>query len=291
MTADVFDTIAGENVVLHVADLNDGTVPLTDPHIHLFINGVEVVGSPFMGTANYTFPAGTGYSAGNVTFVGGDGPVLGVMDVGETWHWDISVTIYSTANFTVWGGGSDPLGFLVMGPEYPTEVGNTTVRVLGLTRTQGFWATHLEYTTQIFNSMGSFIDLGWKQITNISDLMGIFWANNAKESDGTKRDALCKARETTSNQALAAILNTGVANGADLTAWLNSHGYTTTNGSATIASILGGSNITAIMNLNGVLDAYNNSGDGVAFPDGTVTGRATPQAAKATANISFADCD
>ena len=47
-----------------------------------------------------------------------------------------------------------------------------------------------------------------------SELFGIFWANNAKESDGHRRNKVCQAQIIGSFQLLAAILNTGLDNGA-----------------------------------------------------------------------------
>ena len=100
-----------------------------------------------------------------------------------------------------------------------------TVEVGYATRTQGFWATHLYippdspagtlgFTEYVFNrytgnppdddaSTSGYIDLGWlPPITNISDLMGVFWANTAKNSNGSKRDALCQAKVQASWQAM-----------------------------------------------------------------------------------------
>jgi hypothetical protein len=149
--------------------------------------------------------------------------------------------------------------------------------------------THIDYTTHIFEDhLGGSIDLGWKQIDNVEDLMGIFWANKAKESDGSKRSQVCQAQMVGSFQLLAAILNTGLDNGA----------------AVPIDSVTGLDLITAMQNalaagdrheilrLAGLLDAYNNSGDDVAIIDldGTLIGNADPRDARAIANIAFADC-
>jgi uncharacterized repeat protein (TIGR01451 family) len=147
----------------------------------------------------------------------------------------------------------------------------------GATRTQGFWATHDNYTCHIFTThLGSFIDLGWAQLDSCADVFGIFWANNAKTLTGQKRTPLCQARMVASQQALAAILNTGLTNGAPLP-----NGLTL----AQIAAILGGNNRNAILALSALLDIYNNSGDSVAIVDGdgTIILHADPKAAKAAA--------
>ncbi|WP_394573316.1 hypothetical protein [Dehalogenimonas etheniformans] len=280
----VYDTLTG-NVELTITDTNDGDVPLTDAHIHvrLLVGGVETVFD------SYDWSDVTGFSGGNSD---------DIMDPGESWTWQVTYTISETTTFEVWGHGTDPLGNPVdYNPEDPdvsfdSEFDTFIVEVNFFTRTQGFWATHLWFTEYIFDTytgdmvaddnLGS-IDLGWlPPITNIDDLMGVFWGNNAKNSDGSKRDALCQARMIASQQALAAILNSVTPGGAPLPA-----GYS----AAEIAAILYGDDITAINTLNSVLDTYNNSGDDVAFdPSLPPTQRATPGAAKDTANIPFADC-
>jgi hypothetical protein len=152
----------------------------------------------------------------------------------------------------------------------------------GATRTLGFWSTHCDYTQHVFNvHLAGDMNIGWRNITNSSDLFGIFWANNAKNSDGTKRGKLCQARETVANQVLAAILNSALTNGAPLPVPLS-----------TIQSIMSGTSVTAIRNLGATLDAYNQSGDTVAIVDGDGYSiqPANPACAKALADIPFADC-
>ena len=59
---------------------------------------------------------------------------------------------------------------------------------------------------------------------------------------------------------------------------------------AGIRAILSSSDINAIKALNGVLDAYNSSGDSVAFdPSLPPTGKANPQQAQTIADIPWAD--
>ena len=293
----VWDTTTG-NVEITITDCNDGNVSLTNAHVHLAANGVEyALFSPMGNESTY--------------FTGGDSNGNGLMDPLECWTWKVTVTISVTTKFETWGGGTDPFGNPVdydpvTKEGYATEYNDFTIEVGGLTRTQGFWATHLDFTTYVFNkytgnppdgneSTPGYIDLGWlPPITNINDLMGVFWANNAKNSNGSARDPnkklepLCQARETASNQALAAILNSSIPGGAALPA-----GYNLSQ----IASILHGNNITAIQKLNSDLDTFNNSGEGFAFDSSLPpTGRANPNdpktytGAKNIANIPFADC-
>jgi hypothetical protein len=264
----VYDTVSG-NVEITITDKNDGDVPLTDAHIHLLANSVEYGFSP-LGFGDDDWSS--------------DGNNDDIMDPGESWTWHVVVTISTTTFFETWGHGIDPLGGHVDYPEVQSEYRSFTVEVGFATRTQGFWATHLDFTEYVFETyLGSYIDLGYKQIDTMEELMGIFWANNAKESDGDKRTKLCQARQTTAQQAIAAILNQAMPGGAPLPA-----GITLTS----IANTLAGTDIQAIKNLGAALDAYNNSGDDVALDPGLPpTGRAEPQAAKGIADIPFADCN
>ncbi len=148
------------------------------------------------------------------------------------------------------------------------------------TRTPGFWKNRLDFTTYIFTEhLGSDINIGWRDITNVEDLMGILWANKARNSDRTKRTRLCQAKERAAFQAVAAILNTGLPNGAPIPVSL-----------ADIQTILSGSDVKAIRSLARTLDRYNNSGDKIPIDSPVPIGKAQPKLAKAAANIPFADC-
>lgn len=151
------------------------------------------------------------------------------------------------------------------------------------TRTQGFWQTHLDYTTHVFNDyLDGNINIGWKDITRVRDLMGIFWADVAKYSDNsTHRDDLSMARVKTAHQALAAILNSALPNGAPLPVTIS-----------VIRDILDDTDIdiNAINALGTILDSHNNRYDDIPIQDdNTGIGQANPQAAQFIANISFAD--
>jgi hypothetical protein len=80
---------------------------------------------------------------------------------------------------------------------------------------------------------------------------------------------------------LAAILNSCLHNGAPLP-----------KTPVEIATILGGTNRSAIIELAGQLGAYNESGDEVTIidNDGFAIGNADPAAAKAGANYAVANC-
>jgi hypothetical protein len=285
----VWETTADGNITLTLSDTNDGEVPLTNAHIHVrqIVNGVITDFDSL-------------FWADVFAFSGGDTDDL--FEPGETWTWEFSTFISATTTFEVWGHGTDPLGnpvdYIPGSPDsYNTEFDDVTIEVNLATRTQGFWATHLDFTTYIFNTyLPGGINLGYPlkvgapfpdtaNVTTINQLMSIFWANNAKNDDGKKRSAIGQARETAANQALAAILNSAMPGGAPLP---------TFNGSpltiASIANILTNGTIAQIKALNSALDAFNNSGDDIALdPSLPATGKADPQGAKAIADIPWAD--
>ena len=160
----------------------------------------------------------------------------------------------------------------------------------GATRTPGFWQTHVSYTTHVFEDhLGGTIDLGWKILDDPSEVFGMFWANNAKESDGTRRSKVCQAQVIGSFQLLAAILNTGLDNGAAVP-------IDPVTGLSIIDAMrdaLAAGNRQEILRLVGPLDAYNNSGDDIAIidNDGFLVGKADPKLAKPIADLTIADCN
>ncbi len=159
----------------------------------------------------------------------------------------------------------------------------------GATRTPGFWQTHLDYTCHVFEDhLGGSINLGWKTLTSCEQVFGMFWANNAWDSDGDRRGRLCQARVIGSFQLLAAILNTGLDNGAVVPI----DPVTGLDIITAMQNALAGNNIKEIKRIQGLLDAYNNSGDDVAIidNDGTLAGKADPNGAKEIADYTIADC-
>jgi uncharacterized repeat protein (TIGR01451 family) len=153
------------------------------------------------------------------------------------------------------------------------------------TRTPGFWQTHCDYTQHVFDvHLGSYIDLGWVEVSDPCQLFAIFLAKNAHNSDGSRRTKLCQAQVTASFHALAAILNWGLDNGAPLPAT-----------PAEIAAILGGTDVGAIRDLAGDLGAYNESGDDIAIIDldGYMIAPADPACSRMLAGQApdHADCE
>ena len=265
ITPDVFETFPGGNVILTITEQNTGDVALENIHVELD------PGDIILTNASPSFVAASD--------IGSDG----ILSPVETWTWIYQTTISVDTTFIAIGYGKVVgLPNIITYPGYLNEQASVEVKVVGATRTMGFWKTHLSFTTYIFDTYTHSINLGWKNVTNINDLMGIMWANVAKVSSGKKRSALCQARIQASQQAIAALLNSSMPGGSPLPA-----GITPTS----IATTIGGTDINAIKALQSVLDAYNNSGDTVAFdPSLPPTYKATPKDAESIANIPFADC-
>jgi hypothetical protein len=147
------------------------------------------------------------------------------------------------------------------------------------TRSWGFWKTHLTATTNVFNSyLGRDINIGWKDINSLAKLEGIFYADDANNSDNWQRSDLCKARIKAAKQVVAAILNSKTPNGKPLPVTL-----------AVIRSTMNGNNALAINNLGTLLETYNTSAE--TYSLGIPEGSADPQGSKNIAYKPFADCE
>jgi len=264
-TAYTWETYPGGNVSVTIMERNTGNIDLENVSVSVF-DGINTAV----------------LDCHSVGFSGDDGNCI--LNKGETWSWAYQVTVYADTTYVVTGYGEvvGLEGVVVTYPAYPSEQTTFKVKVVGTTRTQGFWKTHTDFTKYVFeNYAGSYIDLGWKKITNIEDLMGMFWADNAKKSDGHKRSQLDQVRMIASQQAIAAVLNSSMPGGAPLPGGLTP---------AAIATIMGGTDVKAIKDLGSTLGSYNESGDGFALdPSLLPTGKATPNFSRQIANIPFAD--
>ena len=254
-----------QSFTLTISEANTGAVALKDAYVELFACGISL---SKLDTYSDTFSGGNSDD---------------ILDPGETWTWKFTRKVTETTTFVAIGHGKDPGGLDVTYPKFPDERDEITVQVKTsgeATRTIGFWKTHYDYTSHVFTyHLGASIDLGWVQLNSVDDIEGMLWADVAKDSTGAKRDELCQARVIASKQAVAAILNRRLGNGAPMPVSLSE-----------IASTLGGTDIAAIQALGEKLDQYNNSGDGVeiAESDGAAYMSATPQVGKSV-DVSIAD--
>jgi hypothetical protein len=153
--------------------------------------------------------------------------------------------------------------------------------VSGVTRTQGFWATHTALSNLIWNTLVPDVDkeLCTAIITATSapgtnQLMGGFWSNVAKTSTKDSRTPLDQARMQALQQYLAAAINVAQFH-SNTEAFL-----------AAARVIYCGTDVDAIKGLIGTLGSYNSSGDAGVFDPGV---SATAQESKKEANIPFWD--
>lgn len=127
----------------------------------------------------------------------------------------------------------------------------------GGTRTQGYYKNHQPARQAALANCGPFT-LGPVTIATDCQAYDILWSNVAKLSDGTHRSELGKARIKLAHQLLTAQFNVCLF-GLD-----PNSGVRTLINQANAA--LAGTDIALINSLQGQLDVYNNSGDGIAFP-------------------------
>ena len=161
----------------------------------------------------------------------------------------------------------------------------------GVTRTQGFWATHPELAEaawfggtaggHTFDGVASVLGdtmLCAKNIDDLPKLMGGFWSNIAKESNGkTKRSPLEQARMQLLQQLLAAELN------------YSAFGTVPSGGVGTFAAweaAYCGTNTKAIKTAQSQAASFNEAGDSGTFTPGM---SANSKYAREIANIPFWD--
>jgi hypothetical protein len=157
---------------------------------------------------------------------------------------------------------------------------------LGQTRTQGFWATHLELTNAVwfggtagghtYPGLGSnYLVCGPRTIDSLAELMGGFWAGISKTSTKAPRSSLNQARMQLIQQLLTAILNNAAFGSSPSTMSL-------ANAKLAFCS----TNITTVKNAASAMAAFNTSGDSGAFTPGVA---ANGKKAKDAANIGLWD--
>jgi hypothetical protein len=216
-----------------------------------------------------------------------------ILEAGECWTWDYTtnpaeliVTIDEDTTFTAKGSGTAD-SVVVDWTNDGDEEDSVLVEVEeGFTRTWGFWKTHLYLVQYIFDLNGDGdpandlvalpIDLGiWpdingdpeaKLINTVCEYMGLMWSKQSHNSGGGKRaEQIDAARVHAAHQALAAIMNSYMPNGAPLPVTLE---Y--------IRTTLGGNDIQLIRELGSILAGYNESGEDVALdPSLPATGMTT----------------
>ncbi len=162
----------------------------------------------------------------------------------------------------------------------------------GVTRTQGFWATHPQLANiawfggtafgHTFPGVANTAGIGdttlcGRSIDTLGKLMGGFWSDISKKSTGAKRSALDQARMQLLQQLLAAELNA------------SAFGSVPSGGTSKFAaweSAYCGTNTNAIKNAQQQAASFNTQGDSSTFTPGT---SADSKTARSTANRLFWD--
>lgn len=142
------------------------------------------------------------------------------------------------------------------------------------TRTQGFWQTHTNYTSNVFSGFGGALVIGTHNVNSTSKLFAGFYSSIPKTTNGSQRTALDKARMQMLQQWLAAELNCK-AFGC---------GIATQTLLANAASAWSGTNANLILSYASQLDAYNNSNDALPISG---QGSATPKTSQSLAGASL----
>jgi hypothetical protein len=158
----------------------------------------------------------------------------------------------------------------------------------GVTRTQGFWATHPQLAEiawfggtafgHTFPGVAGVSGIGntmlcSRNIDTLGKVMGAFWSDISKKTTGTKRSALDQARMQLLQQLIAAELNASafgsVPSSGSFAAWEAAYCGTNTN---------------AIKNAQKQAASFNTAGDSGTFTPGT---SADSKGARAVANRVF----
>jgi len=192
--------------------------------------------------------------------------LLGSLPAGWVWT-GVSVTS-SLGTSTISGASTvDPTAVVSnLGPGDTVTITFENTAPL-VTRTQGFWATHLTLADAVWfggtaggHTFTGVVDktIGTHLIDTDAKLMSAFWSNVAKTSAGAKRSPLDQARMQLLQQLVAAILNN------------NAFGSSPT-GPISIQNArdaFAGTNITAIKNAMSAMAAFNEGGDSGVFTPG-----------------------
>jgi hypothetical protein len=156
------------------------------------------------------------------------------------------------------------------------------------TRTQGFWSTHSWLVAEVWSPDGGTIDTFTHdgmtdaerslcgELLAVDDVMGGFWSNIAKETDGTKRSKLDQARMQLAQQLLAAILNNQLFGSSP-------------SGSISIDAAKDAfctGDLAAVKAAASAMAAFNEGGDSGEFTPG---GSADAKDARAIADLQFWD--
>lgn len=254
----------GENVTCTINNDDQAAHLIVIKHVVNDNGGISVAGNFTLNITGVTASGGNSVTGAEAPGVNKTLLSVGNYDVHEG-----LVTGYTTSYST------DCTGTIALGQTKTCTVTNDDVPP-PVTRTQGFWQTHLAFTTTTFdnsNNNGYWVICagGGRTIDTVSELMGGFYASIPKLSSGGKRADIDQARMQLLQQLLAAMLNKAA--------------FGTDDGGLIAAGRLAfcGGTKAQILTLAGQLDAFNNSGDSSAIVGNP--GKADPKGSKGTADI------
>ncbi|HSB57562.1 MAG TPA: hypothetical protein VLD38_07130, partial [Nitrosopumilaceae archaeon] len=215
------------------------------------------------------------------------------LDPGETWTWTCDTTLTQTTTNTAFITAeicSDDTCTASLGTHSgnpsggnaPTEHDSETVTIFATTRTIGYWQTHLTqfkaYWPDTAGDPGT-INCDDFDVGTDAQALGGMYASIPKNTDKSQRSDLDQARMRLAQQLVGAILN-NLAFGS-----VPGGSISIDDAKAAFCS----DNIGDINAAQSAMGAFNSSGDAIPFPPGFVNSNATPQAAKAFANVAFWD--
>ncbi len=143
------------------------------------------------------------------------------------------------------------------------------------TRTPVFWATHLNFTTSVWNGMtpaelDAAKSICGVTVTTIPEVMGALWSSATEKTNGSSRPSLAQARIALLQEYVAAVLNRaafGTEDGGTIAAAQEACGPSGTE--------------TCILAAAATLRAYNEGGNLHTAPLGVDPGPSDPKSAQA----------
>lgn len=237
-------------------ELDDGENGLEGWTIELWLNGKMIAWTTTGSDGSYCFD---GLDAGEYT----------VKEVGQR-YWKSTTPNNLTVDLSS--------GEISEGNNF----GNTKL----VTRTQGFWATHKDYTSSVWLSIpaGERV-IGSKNMgdgnKDVEEMFGAFWSSISTTSNGARRSLLDQARMQLVQQLVAAMLNVKAFGDDDLG-----------TGASLIAqgkAAFDTGTRAQILSIANQLAAFNQSGSTEPLPPSVIPGPADPTGAQKIANRKFWD--
>jgi hypothetical protein len=272
LSADCTGTIAlGQTKTCTITNDDQAAHLIVIKHVINDNGGTKLAGDFTMAISGVTATGGNSFAGAEAPGVNKTLTTIGSYNVGET-----LLSGYEQVSLS-----ADCSGSITLGETKTCTITNNDIAP-PITRTLGFWQTHFDFTSTLFNNtknQGIWILCNGqpviRKVNTTNELFGGFLANVAKTTTGVKRTALDQARMQLLQQLLAAILNhLQFGSGTDAMLDAAKAAYCGTDRNAILAQVT-------------ILDNFNNSGD--SLPAGVNTGKADPKNSKGIANYATWD--